>query len=229
MPRHMRRPFWLTVPALLFAIFTWKWVAPEPAKADTPAPSSGSLWIMGNGGSIKGECPLKHTAVRGAISGFVARVTVTQIFENTASDKIEAVYAFPLPEDSAVDDMTIQIGERTVRGVIKKREEARAIYEDAKNTGHVAALLDQERPNVFTQAVANIMPGEQVTVTIRYLHAGLRGWSLRVRVSHGGGPALCTGQSDGQAEWRMVAGHDCGSGWVADNTSDGGAWNACGA
>ena len=92
-----------------------------------------------------------------------------QIFENTSADKIEAVYTFPLPDDSAVDDMTMQIGERTVKGVVKRRQDARQIYENAKNTGHVAALLDQERPNIFTQAVANIMPGEQVTVNISYL------------------------------------------------------------
>lgn len=116
-----------------------------------------------------GACPLKHTEVRGAISGFLARVTVTQIFENSATNKIEAVYVFPLPENAAVDDMTIQVGDRTVKGVIKRREEARAIYEKAKQTGHVAALLDQGRPNIFTQSVANIMPGEQVTVTISYV------------------------------------------------------------
>src|SRR5579863_1047512 len=129
----------------------------------------GSLGILGKDGSLTGTCPLRHTEVRGAISGFLARVTVTQTFANVAAQKIEAVYTFPLPENAAVDDMTIQIGSRTVRGVIRKREEARAIYEHAKQTGHAAALLDQERPNIFTQAVANILPGEQVVVTISYL------------------------------------------------------------
>lgn len=131
--------------------------------------TAGSLGIIGKDGSTNGACPLRHTEVRGLISGFLARVTVTQTFENNASQAIEAVYAFPLPDNAAVDDMTIQIGTRTVRGVIRKREEARAIYEKAKQTGHVAALLDQERPNIFTQSVANIMPGEQVVVTISYL------------------------------------------------------------
>jgi Ca-activated chloride channel family protein len=112
---------------------------------------------------------LKHTEVRGAISGFLARVTVTQIFANSAPSAIEAVYVFPLPQNAAVDDMTIQVGERTIRSLIKKLDEARAIYERAKATGHVAALLDQERPNIFSQAVANIMPGEQVSVTISYV------------------------------------------------------------
>ena len=131
--------------------------------------TAGSLGIIGKDGSISGACPLRHTEVRGAISGFLARVNVTQTFENTAAQKIEAVYSFPLPENAAVDDMTIQIGTRTVRGVIRKKQDARAIYEQAKQTGHVAALLDEERPNVFTQSVANILPGEPVTVTISYL------------------------------------------------------------
>src|SRR5215471_9348394 len=91
--------------------------------------TAGSLGIVGKDGSVSGSCPLRHTEVRGAISGFLARVNVTQQFENTSSQRIEAVYAFPLPENAAVDDLTIQVGTRTVRGVIRKREEARAIYE----------------------------------------------------------------------------------------------------
>lgn len=167
-PRHSKGPVWLTVSALCCALLGWFGLYPTPALA-APGETPGSLEILGKDGKISSICPLKHTEVRGAISGFIARVTVTQVFQNPASQKIEAVYVFPLPDDAAVDDMTIQVGDRTVRGVIKKREEARAIYEKAKVTGHVAALLDQERPNIFTQSVANIMPGEQVTVTISYL------------------------------------------------------------
>ncbi len=140
-----------------------------PTAGEMPGATPGSLAIVGRDGKMQGACPLKHTDVRAGISGFLARVTVTQIFANTATQNIEAVYTFPLPQDAAVDDMSIQIGDRTVRSVIKRREEARAIYEHAKNTGHVAALLDQERPNIFTQSVANILPGEQVTVTISYV------------------------------------------------------------
>ena len=153
--------------ALLLAVASPKpaVLAASPGEAATP----GSLGIVGKDGKIQGTCPLKHTDVRAGISGFLARVTVSQIFANNATQNIEAVYTFPLPQDAAVDDMTIQIGSRTVRGVIRKREEARALYEKAKQTGHVAALLDQERPNIFTQAVANILPGEQVSVTISYM------------------------------------------------------------
>ncbi len=164
---RVRKALW-AVSFAVFVVLSWISFRPETVVAAHPRETSGSLQIIGKDGTAKGLCPLKHTDVRGAISGFLARVTVTQTFENNSPQKIEAVYAFPLPENAAVDDMTIQIGDRTVRGVIKKREEARAIYENAKNTGHVAALLDQERPNIFTQSVANIMPGEQVVVTISY-------------------------------------------------------------
>src|SRR5262249_37840397 len=93
----------------------------------TAAP--GSLSRLDSHGEIIGECPLKHTGVKAEITGFLARVTVTQEFENTASDKVEAIYTFPLSPKAAVDDMTMLVGERVVKGTIKKREEARAIYE----------------------------------------------------------------------------------------------------
>src|SRR5689334_15064045 len=111
------------------------------------AAAPGSLSRLGSHGEIIGECPLRHTDVKAEISGFLARVTVTQEFENSSPDKIEAVYTFPLSAKAAVDEMTMLVGERVVKGTIKKREEARAIYEAARAKGHVAGLLDQERPN----------------------------------------------------------------------------------
>ncbi|HXG65718.1 MAG TPA: VIT and VWA domain-containing protein, partial [Blastocatellia bacterium] len=131
--------------------------------------TQGSLQVMSPEGQVINQCPLKRTDVKAEISGFLARVVVTQEFENPFNDKIEAVYAFPLPQNAAVDDMTMRVGDRTVRGKIKRREEARAVYEAARSAGHVASLLDQERPNIFTQSVANIMPGEQVKITISYV------------------------------------------------------------
>jgi Ca-activated chloride channel family protein len=120
-------------------------------------------------GPLAAECPLKHTDVKAEISGFLSRVVVTQEFENPFKDKIEAVYTFPLPQNAAVDDMTMRVGERVARGVVRRRDEARLIYDAARNAGNIATLLNQERPNIFTQSVANIMPGEKVTVTISYV------------------------------------------------------------
>jgi Ca-activated chloride channel family protein len=136
-----------------------------PQNVATP----GSLQVLDAKGQPRGLCPLKHTDVKAEISGFLSRVRVTQEFENPFKEKIEAVYTFPLPQNAAVDDMTMIVGDRTVKGKILRREEAQAVYEAAKSNGQVAGLLDQERPNIFTQSVANIMPGEKVTVTISYV------------------------------------------------------------
>ncbi|HEY6661033.1 MAG TPA: VIT and VWA domain-containing protein, partial [Pyrinomonadaceae bacterium] len=129
----------------------------------------GSLTVIDSAGKPKSTCPLKHTDVKAEISGFISRVVVTQQFENPFNEKIEAVYTFPLPQRAAVDDMTMIVGERTVRGKILPREEAQAVYDAAKSSGQMASLLDQERPNIFTQSVANILPGEHVKITISYV------------------------------------------------------------
>ena len=131
--------------------------------------TQGTLQTVDPNGKVKAVCPLKHTDVKAQISGFLSRVTVTQEFENPFKEKIEAVYTFPLPQNAAVDDMTMLVGDRTVRGKILRREEAQAVYEAAKNNGQTASLLEQERPNIFTQSVANILPGEQIKITISYV------------------------------------------------------------
>jgi Ca-activated chloride channel family protein len=143
---------------------------PAAAAQGTPQGlTPGSLGAFGAGGAARGLCPLKHTAVRASVAGFLARVTVTQEFENPFAEKIEAVYTFPLPQAAAVDEMEMRVGGRTVKGKIMRREEAGEVYHAARDAGQVASLLDQERPNVFTQSVANVMPGERVTVVISYV------------------------------------------------------------
>ncbi len=114
--------------------------------------------------------PLKHTSVVGSIDGYIATVDVTQQFHNPYNSKIEAVYVFPLPDNAAVNEFVMTVGERKIRGVIREREEAEKIYNDAKAQGHVASLLTQERPNIFTQKVANIEPGKQIDINIRYFN-----------------------------------------------------------
>jgi len=131
--------------------------------------TQGTLYASGARGKQLGACPLKNTAVDVEISGFVARVRVVQDFENTFAVPIEAVYTFPLSQNSAVDDMKMTIGTRTIRGKVMKRQEARKVYETAKAEGQTASLLDQERTNIFTQSVANIMPGESVKIEISYV------------------------------------------------------------
>jgi Ca-activated chloride channel family protein len=158
------KPLVLAGAAGAFFFFAFPQRAPSASQA-----GAGALTAIDSTGKPAGACPLKHTAVRAEISGFLARATVTQEFHNPFPHKVEAVYTFPLPQNAAVDDMTMHVGARVVRGKIKPREEARAIYEAARASGRVASLLDQERPNIFTQSVANIMPGEKVTIEISYV------------------------------------------------------------
>lgn len=113
--------------------------------------------------------PLQHTHVSAKISGFVADVEVRQTYENPEREPIEITYVFPLPENSAVDAMKMQIGDRTIEGHIERRAEARRIYEGARRAGHTAALLEQERPNVFTESVTNVAPGKKIDVVVHYV------------------------------------------------------------
>src|SRR5438067_4176312 len=157
----------VTSAAAILALATFKNSA--ISAAGQARETQGSLEVLDENGKPKALCPLKHTDVKVEISGFLSRVNVTQEFENPFKEKIEAVYVFPLPASAAVDDMTMVVGERTVRGKILRREEAQAVYDAAKSGGQVASLLNQERPNIFTQSVANILPGEQIKISISYV------------------------------------------------------------
>ncbi len=150
------------------------------SRAQTPSPSCGEGLIRRNDTGT-GELLFK-TAIPGCyfpapriaadfaidISGPVARTRVTQRFENPADGWVEGIYLFPLPEGAAVDTLKMKIGERLIEGQIKERGEARHIYETAKAEGKRASLVEQERPNIFTNSVANIGPHETIIVQIEY-------------------------------------------------------------
>lgn len=155
------------------AIERTSWGAAEPSGGPlvvlTEPGDLPELVIADGEGATKRRLPLSHTAVKAQLAGFVASVEVAQTFENPHDRPIEVVYVFPLPENSAVEAMEMRIADRVVRAKIKERGEARAIYRRAKRRGHTAALLEQERPNIFTQSVANIAPGEEIDVVVRYV------------------------------------------------------------
>jgi Ca-activated chloride channel family protein len=113
--------------------------------------------------------PLVHTDAVVDVRGLVAAATVTQQYVNSGTTPIEAIYIFPLPHDAAVYDMEIRIGNRVIRSEIHERAEAKRVYEAAKSDGKRAALLEQERPNIFTASVANIMPDDHIEVRLRYV------------------------------------------------------------
>ena len=129
---------------------------------------SGTLLFKPKDGGETFAVLRQSTDVTIRVSGIVARATVRQTFRNPHDQWFEGIYVFPLPENAAVDHLKMRIGERVVQGVIKEKAAAKAAYEQAKAGGQRAALLEQERPNLFTSSVANIGPREEITVELEY-------------------------------------------------------------
>ncbi|MCB2100177.1 MAG: marine proteobacterial sortase target protein [Rhodobacterales bacterium] len=140
---------------------------PAPGLVDAAALGDGGLFLPGQDGLFR-PAPLLATQIEADVSGLVARYTVKHTFRNPDSGWVEGIYVFPLPEDSAVDKMRMTIGERIIEGRIEEKAAARKIYDQARREGRRAGLVEQERPNIFTASVANIGPGETVTVEIRF-------------------------------------------------------------
>jgi Ca-activated chloride channel family protein len=119
-----------------------------------------------------GDSPLllTQTDARVTVTGPVAHAVVTQIWQNPNTRPVDGLYLFPLPQNAAVTDMQLTVGARWIRAEMRRREEARALFERARREGRVAGLLDQERPNIFAQEVANLAPGARVEVILSFDH-----------------------------------------------------------
>jgi Ca-activated chloride channel family protein len=128
-------------------------------------PQAGQLLVEQEAGVWVG-LPLQSTSFDTLVVGTVAETLVTQRFENTFDEPVEVVYVFPLPHDGAVDDYWLKVQDRRIRGEMMRRKDAVETYEKAKREGKAAGLLEQERPNVFSQKVANIPPGETIEVEL---------------------------------------------------------------
>jgi len=158
------------------------WVIARPETQVVPAgedsPGCGAMLAKLPKEDKEIPLPLKHTDVKGQICGYIVTVDVTQQFHNPYDEKIEVVYVFPLPQNAAINEFIMVIGERRIRGIIRERKEAERIYQEARRQGYVASLLTQERPNIFTQKVANIEPGKNIDVNIKYFNtlAYVDGW-----------------------------------------------------
>ncbi len=131
-------------------------------------PGAGQLYLASDQGEQRPA--LNQTSkVHFAISGLVAQVDLEQTFINSSDEWVHGVYVFPLPDDAAVNHLEMQVADRLVLGEIREREEARQIFRDAVESGKKASLVEQQRPNLFTNRLANIGPGEAVTVRLRYV------------------------------------------------------------
>jgi len=149
---------------LALAVFI---ISVEANAATAGDPGQGTLLLRDDTGE-RAAAPLLSTDVHMDVTGMVARVQVTQRFANPTAQWREGVYVFPLPDQAAVDHLTMRVGERVIEGQIKERTEARRTYENAKAEGRKTTLLEQERPNMFTTSVANIGPGEEIVVALEY-------------------------------------------------------------
>lgn len=156
----------LTVAA---ALLVFAALRAQLARADEfPRDVGAGTLVFQSAGGFDTAAPLS-TDLRISVAGVVARVRVAQRFRNTSANWAEAVYVLPLPDDAAVDRLTMQIGDRIVEGEIHERVEAERIYREARAAGQRTSLVRQTSANLFTTAVANIAPGEAIDITIEYL------------------------------------------------------------
>ncbi|MET0026753.1 MAG: marine proteobacterial sortase target protein [Candidatus Thiodiazotropha sp.] len=162
---------------LILLVFSW-----GNAQAGTSEQPIAELQLKSLDGRLLGPAPLLNTDVSAEMTGPLARVRVEQVFRNISPDWMEGRYQFPLPEGCAVEYMRMQIGTRLIDGQIREKAAAKREYDQARSAGKGASLLTQQRPNVFTLAVTNIGPGEQVRIRIEYqqrLTYENRGYSWR--------------------------------------------------
>lgn len=139
--------------------------APLPANAKTE--DAGQVVTVVDGKTLR--LPLLKADYNVDVEGDVATVQVTQTFFNPTDLAINATYLFPLNQHAAVFGMQMEAGDEVIKAVIKKKQDAEATFEKAKSEGKAASLLTQHRPNMFTQNVANLMPGKPVKITLTYV------------------------------------------------------------
>jgi len=175
-PRPLTLCIWL---ASFFTLFSWAGGLPVlHACGEEPTPFERTvglsevkqgqlLFRTGQAGRFI-PAPTLKTDVRITVTGVIARTIVKQEFTNQGEDWAEGIYVFPLPEIAAVDHLRMIVGERIIEGQIKERAEAKKVYEQAKQEGKHASLIDQERPNIFTTSVANIAPHDRIAIEIEY-------------------------------------------------------------
>jgi Ca-activated chloride channel family protein len=156
-------------PLCAFGVGLGFFLLSPPGEAAAPVTQTLSPYFFVDGGEPDVESlPLKDTQVRFDVAGTIADVTVKQTYENRGRQAINARYVFPASTRAAVHGLKMTIGDRVIEAQIRERAQAHAEYEAAKRAGKSATLLDEERPNVFTMNVANILPGDRIDIELRY-------------------------------------------------------------
>ncbi len=164
-PRAYQKPVF----ALFFVALLFGGMCPRSISADPEDQiGAGHIFFKADDGTKINAVHLGSDATI-TVNGFISHVELTQTFTNQTDNWQEAIYVLPLSDSAAVNEMEMQIGERIIRAEIQEKEAARKTYAQAKQAGKKAALVEQSRPNLFQQAVANIAPREKVVIHIRYV------------------------------------------------------------
>jgi Ca-activated chloride channel homolog len=162
--KNIKRLFFVLL-GLAF-VLSWSQVFGEPLESEDRTLSP--YFFINSDNPDTDRLPLKSTSAAVNISGVIADVLVTQVYKNDGKKPLEAIYIFPASTRAAIYGMKMTIGKRVIEAKIKKRDEARRDYEQARDAGKNASLLEQQRPNVFQMNVANIMPGDTIKVELKY-------------------------------------------------------------
>jgi Ca-activated chloride channel family protein len=173
-PLRARGVSWLGILAVALgclAVLAAKPLAQEgrPERADKEDQTLSPYFVVKSDNPETDALPLKSTRAEVKIAGKVADVTVTQVYQNQGKKTLEAIYVFPGSTRAAIHALRMTVGDRVIEADIQDREKARQAYEDAKKAGQTASLLEQQRPNVFQMNVANILPGDEIKVELKYL------------------------------------------------------------
>ncbi|HSU83572.1 MAG TPA: VIT domain-containing protein [Thermoanaerobaculia bacterium] len=165
MKRSCKIGFLLLGLALLAALPS---VAADAAQDKNQDRTLSPYFFVENGDPAVDKLPLKETKADVHIVGVIADVVVTQVYRNEGSRPLNARYVFPASTRAAVHGMTMQVGNERIRAKIREKQQAKKEFEAAKAEGKSAALLEQQRPNVFTMNVANVMPQDEIRVELHY-------------------------------------------------------------
>lgn len=150
--------FWLALPVAI----------PGAADEADPDETLSPYFFVENGDPEVDRLPLKETKADVRIAGVIADVVVTQVYRNEGSHPLNARYVFPASTRAAVHGMTLQVGEHRIRARIREKQRAQQEFDQARKEGKSAALLEQQRPNVFSMSVANVMPMDEIRVELHY-------------------------------------------------------------
>lgn len=169
--RIANRCLWLCfrlLPTLIALLLSVLLMSASVSRAEEDLPAAGSMQLH-SAGLAPTRALLLHSELDVGVAGMVAVVTLRQTFRNTSGHWAEAVYAFPLPDDAAVRHLEMQVGERRVVGEIREKQAAETAYREARAAGKKASLVSQQRPNLFSNRIANVGPGEEVSVRLEWV------------------------------------------------------------